>query len=103
MTKSYSIITAFRSSPEFVEFGTDLDKEIRRRKRGDAAGKGKGISRGRGHVRDTFAHLTSRDIEKQAIYFPLGKCYVNKKRLMENVLYREEPREMLSVSFLLKR
>ena len=48
---------------------------------------GRGISRGRGLIRDNFSHLTSEEIEKPAIYFPLGRYYLNKKRLMEDVLY----------------
>jgi len=45
------------------------------------------VSRGRGLVKDTFSHLTSQEIDKPPIYFPLGRYYINKKRLMDDVLY----------------
>jgi len=81
-TQATMDVAEFKTTPGFEQFCKDLASGG-----GKAAGGGKGISRGRGLVKDTFTHLTSRDIEKPAIYHPLGKYYVNKKRLMENVLY----------------
>ena len=83
--KGMHLISAFKKTPGYADFLEELDRE--NDGGGKTAGEGKGISRGRGLVKDTFAHLTSRDLEKPAIYFPLGKYYVNKKRLVENVFY----------------